>query len=271
MIAAEDFGDITQIRMGRDLDGQVLYWVAAYLVDDLLIDTGCHHTAQELLAYLKDKPVKQAYITHYHEDHIGGCALLQQQLNLKLLAQPLTIKMAGNAPSLYPYQELVWGYPEPANIEPLFTSELKTANHTFQVLTTPGHSLDHTVLIEPDYGWCFSGDLFVSERIKVLRPEENVREIMQSLRMLLELNLAAHEELALYTSIGKIVPKGKEAIKACLYHLESIAAEAGRLYREEELSTEKIVDRLFGAESTMALLTDGQFAGKNLVNSLLGK
>ena len=25
MIVAEDFGEITQIKMGRDLDGQVLY------------------------------------------------------------------------------------------------------------------------------------------------------------------------------------------------------------------------------------------------------
>jgi glyoxylase-like metal-dependent hydrolase (beta-lactamase superfamily II) len=270
MIVTEDFGQITQIKMGRDLDGQVLYWVAAYLVDDLLIDTGCHHTAEELLAYLKDKPVKQAYITHYHEDHIGGAALLQRHLNLKLLAQPLTVKLAGNAPALYPYQELVWGYPETADIEPLGGSELKTANHTFQVINTPGHSPDHNVLIEPNYGWCFSGDLFVSEKIKVLRPEENVSEIMQSLHKLLEFDLAAHKELTLYTSIGKVVPKGEEAVKACLNHLESTAAEAGRLRREEELSTEKIVDRLFGSESTMASLTDGQFAGKNLVNSLLG-
>lgn len=270
MIVAEDFGEITQIKMGRNLDGQVLYWVAAYLVDNLLIDTGCHHTAEELLAYLKDKPIKQAFITHYHEDHIGGCALLQQQLSLNLLAQPLTIELAGNTPALYPYQELVWGYPETANIEPLPGNELKTANHTFKVINTPGHSPDHTVLIEPEYGWCFSGDLFVSEKIKVLRPEENVYEIMQSLHKLLEYDLAADKELALYTSIGKIVPKGRGAIKACLDYLQSIGLEAGRLRREENLSTEKIVDRLFGGESTMVTLTDGQFAGKNLIDSLLG-
>lgn len=271
MIVAEDFGKITQIRMGRDLDGQVLYWVAAYLVDDLLIDTGCHHTAKELLAYLKDKPVKQAYITHYHEDHIGGCALLQQQLNLKLLAQPLTIQLAGDAPALYPYQELVWGYPETADIKPLPGNELKTANHTFQVLNTPGHSLDHSVLIEPDCGWCFSGDLFVSEKIKVLRPEEDIREIMRSMRKLLEPDTVAGSELTLYTSIGKIFPQGKKAIMACLDYLQSIGLAAGRLQCEENLTEEQIVDRLFGGESAMFALTGGQFASKNLIKSLLNK
>jgi glyoxylase-like metal-dependent hydrolase (beta-lactamase superfamily II) len=271
MIVVENFGEITQIKMGRDLDGQVFYWVAAYLVDNLLIDTGCHHTAEELLAYLKDKPVKQAFITHYHEDHIGGCALLQQQLSLKLLAQPLTIELAGNPPALYPYQELVWGYPETANIEPLPGNELKTTNHTFQVINTPGHSLDHCVLIEPDYGWCFSGDLFISKKIKVLRPEENVSEIMQSLYKLLEYGLAADKELTLYTSIGKIVPKSSGEIKACLDYLKSIGLEAGRLHCEENLTEEQIVDRLFGGESAMSALTDGQFTGKNLVKSLLNK
>ena len=37
MIIAGNYGNVTCIKMGRDLDGQVLYWVAAYLVDDLLI------------------------------------------------------------------------------------------------------------------------------------------------------------------------------------------------------------------------------------------
>ena len=188
-----------------------------------------------------------------------------------MLAQPLTIEMAGEAPSLYPYQELVWGYPETADIEPLSANALKTANHTFQVINTPGHCPDHTVLIEPDYGWCFSGDLFVSEKIKVLRPEENVCEIMQSMRKLLDYNLAADKELTLYTSIGKIVPKGREALKACLDYLQSIGLEAGHLHCEENLTLEQIVDRLFGGESAMSALTGGQFAGKNLIKSLLNK
>ncbi len=34
MVATEQFGDNTQIKMGRNLDGQVLYWVAAYLADE---------------------------------------------------------------------------------------------------------------------------------------------------------------------------------------------------------------------------------------------
>ena len=42
MLRAAQVGDVTEIKMGRSLDGRTaLYWVAAYLIDGILIDTGC--------------------------------------------------------------------------------------------------------------------------------------------------------------------------------------------------------------------------------------
>jgi hypothetical protein len=44
MLKATQVGDVTEIKMGRSLDGEtVLYWVAAYLIDGILIDTGCDY------------------------------------------------------------------------------------------------------------------------------------------------------------------------------------------------------------------------------------
>jgi glyoxylase-like metal-dependent hydrolase (beta-lactamase superfamily II) len=269
MIKTEQYGEVTQIRMGRDSDGEVLYWAAAYLVDGLLIDTGSSHTAEELLTYLEDKRVDQAYITHYHEDHIGGCALLKQKLNLKIWAQPDTISLIKEAPSLHPYQELVWGYPDPADIQPLAEDRVKTENYSLQVVKTPGHSPDHSVLIEPGQGWCFSGDLFVSEKIKVLRPEEDIGVIIKSMKKLLGRDPDPGKEMTLFTSIGKVVPKGRKAIKACIGYLENLGIEARKLHYELGLSPEEIVERLFDGESSMAALTGDQFSSKNLVNSLL--
>jgi hypothetical protein len=43
MLKTAEFEGVTQITMGREIEdfgGQVLYWVSAYLVDGLLIDTG---------------------------------------------------------------------------------------------------------------------------------------------------------------------------------------------------------------------------------------
>jgi hypothetical protein len=50
MMKVNHFEEVTQVRMGREIEefgGQVLYWVAAYLVDGLLIDTGCKYTSDE--------------------------------------------------------------------------------------------------------------------------------------------------------------------------------------------------------------------------------
>jgi len=265
MLETEEFGPVTQIKMGREMDGRVLYRVAAYLVDDLLIDTGCLHTAEELLNYLKDKNVRRVFVTHYHEDHIGGAALLQQELGLNVWAPPRSIPLIAKTPKLYPYQELVWGYPDPFEALPVAENELRADHFRLEMVEAPGHSEDHVVLVEPFKGWCFSGDLFVSEKIKVLRPEEDIGKVMQSMQNLLHLE----HELILFTSIGRIEPEGKEALKNCLSHLENLGREAKRLQREEHLSEGQIVERLFGGESALADLTNGQFAAGHLVTSLL--
>lgn len=274
MILEEQFGPVTQLRMGRDMDGQVLYWVAAYLVDGLLIDTGCHFTAGELADYLSGKDLKSVFVTHYHEDHIGGCAALQNKFDLPLYAGQKSLPLIKVTPKLYSYQELVWGYPEAADYEVLAAPEIKTEHYLFKVVETPGHSIDHLVLIEESQGWCFSGDLFVSENIKVLRPEENISQIMNSMHKLLKLfsdqdSFNNSGKMTLFTSIGKVIPAAHVALRNCLSYLEDKALEVRRLQDNQGLSTEEIVLKIFGAESTMADITDGQFTTKNLVNSLL--
>lgn len=264
MIEISEHGAVTRFKMGRELDGRVLYWVSAYLVDGLLIDTGCRHTAEELACALHGRQVREIIFTHYHEDHIGGGSILQEQFGLKIWAHPRTIPLVKSAPPLYPYQELVWGCPEPPEIHQLSVGLLRTGKHTFQVMETPGHSADHVVLIEPTQGWCFSGDLFVSEKIKVIRPEEEVGEIMRSIEKLLKLP----HDLVLFTSIGRIVPEGREALCACLEHLRALRREAKRL-QDTGLGAGEIVESIFGGESSLADLTNGQFAGEHLVRSLL--
>jgi glyoxylase-like metal-dependent hydrolase (beta-lactamase superfamily II) len=71
MIEVINFGEVVQINMAREIEGKAAFWVSAYLVDGLLIDTGCSYTAEELLAYLQDMKLEQVVNTHYHEDHIA--------------------------------------------------------------------------------------------------------------------------------------------------------------------------------------------------------
>ena len=77
MITATSHGEVLQIKMSRYPDFPPATWVCAYLVDGLLIDTGPSYTAEELRDFLKEKGLKLAVNTHFHEDHISANKFLQ--------------------------------------------------------------------------------------------------------------------------------------------------------------------------------------------------
>lgn len=268
MLKVKDYEDVTQITMGAgDLP---LYLVSSYLVDGMLVDTGCPHTADELFDFLKDKNLKFAINTHYHEDHIGANHHLLKELGIKIYAHPDSIPLINQVPELYPYQELVWGYPVPTVVLPI-QDIVKTDNYQFSVIETPGHCNGHISLVEFDRGWCFLGDLFVSEKPRVIRPEENLTEIIRSMNKLLDLDT---KKLVLFASNGKIVEEGRNALKSCIRYLKKMAEKAKNL-NSQGLSINEIVQDLFGGEQTIGgfgtfkEMTQGQFSTENLVKELL--
>lgn len=264
MIKASAYGEVTRLSMGREMDGSVLYRVSAYLVDGMLIDTGCKHTAEELCEYLKDFELNMAVNTHYHEDHVGGNKILQDTFNIDIFTSSGSIPLINQTPSLYPYQELVWGYPDQAALSPIEGNTIKTPRYTFEVIKTPGHSRDHVVLVEPAQGWCFSGDLFVSEKPRVTRPEEDIEGIIESMNRLLR----QPYEFTLFPSVGEVVINGREALKNCVDYLTGLRQHARQL-AGEGLTPPEIRDAVFGRESALAELTGGQFSSENLIRSLL--
>lgn len=264
MLKVNDYGPIKQLLMSRVVNGQPLYWVAAYLVDGLLIDSGCHHTAGELVQYLSSFPITQIVHTHHHEDHIGGDYLLLQEKMLPVYAHRDAIPLMKQVPSLYPYQELVWGYPHPVDALEL-GSAMQTPHFSFRVCRTPGHCAGHVALLEEEQGWCFSGDLFVSATPKVLRPEENVAEIMASLQRLLH---TTGSDFTLFTSLGPVLPQGRQSLESLLEYLQSKVQQI-RNYAQQGWSVEEMRDTIFGGESRMASVTNGQFSVDHLIQSAL--
>lgn len=263
MLKVDRHGEVAQMMMGREMDGAVLYWTAAYLVDGLLIDSGCAYTASELCRFLEGEKVELVVNSHHHEDHVGANAQLQQR-NLPIYAHPLALPLINSRLPLREYQEMVWGYPEPGAVLPL-PAELKTGRYTFEVIETPGHSADHISLLEPEKGWCFTGDLFVSEDLKMLRSDEDIDGIIASLEKLLSLPVG---ELTLFTSLGRIFTGGRRAITAFLDHIRDLRDRVTRL-SGEDLAAPEIRDRIFGRETQLAPLTGGHFSRLNLVEQLM--
>lgn len=262
MIRRSTYQDVIQFKMGRASDGQVLYWVAAYLIDGLLIDTGPAHTASELVEELSSNKVEKAVNTHYHEDHIGGNACLQRELGVEVYAPAKSLERIAAKPKLYPYQELVWGYPESSHPKPL-ASEIRTGRYRFEVIEAPGHSDDHVVLWLAEKGWLFTGDLFVSESPKTARPEEDQDQIIESLRKVQDLQPGV-----IFTALGDIVEDASRVLARTISYLERIRDQVHEL-NGRGFTPPDMVKKIFGRESTLKKLTQGQFSSENFIRSFL--
>ena len=262
MIIATEFEEVTQIKMNRYPEFDPGYSVSAYLVDGLLVDSGQAHTAEELTNFLKDKEIRTVVNTHYHEDHISANALLKERYGVELLAHPLAIDRINRPAILYPYQEEVWGYPIPSQVEDIGDS-VTTPHFRFEVIHTPGHSDDHICLFEKGKGWLFSGDLFTTIHPNVARPEENQWQIITSLKKVKDLM-----PRALFPAPGNIVTEPVPVLDETIQYLEDLGRRITEL-NDTGLSPVEIRQHIFSDEAPLAEFTQQQFSSLNLVKSYL--
>lgn len=256
------YGPVVRLHMARTVFGRPLYTVDAYLVDGLLIDTGCPGTARQLLAWCRAQGIQQVVNTHHHEDHSGGNGLLRRALGVPIAAPADAVPILARFPRLPFYRRLVWGQPENVAVEPL-GAVVETEHYRFEVIPTPGHSADHVCFFEPRQGWLFSGDLFIHERARYIRRDEDIGGILRSLREVLE-----REPRVLFCGHAGVVEEASEAIRRKIAYLEGLARQA-RALQAQGLSPEEIALRLLGPETRMTRLSGGDFSKANLIRGLL--
>lgn len=264
MIEIRQFEEITQIMMCPDKEARIGYWVSAYVIDGLLIDTGPAHTALELAHYLKGIPVSRVFNTHHHEDHIGGNRIISEAFGLEIFAHPLCVPLIENPPASSRYRQDLWGQPSGSKVKPV-PREIKTYNFTFEVIQTNGHCPGHICLLEPHRGWVFSGDLYVGRRVNTAGPESNLVETISSMKRLIR-----HPawRLVLLTSLRTMEKEGRKALSACVDRMEALVSEASRL-QDEGRTVNDIVDILFGGESIFHKTTGGFYSTRRFVEQLL--
>jgi len=262
MLATTEYGQVTQIKLCRYPDFNPGGTVSAYLVDGLLIDSGPAHTAEELTEFLKGKGVKTVVNTHYHEDHIAANALLKERYGVELLAHPLAVSKINQPAKLYPYQEEVWGYPVPSQVKEI-GNNITTQHFRFEVIYTPGHDRDHICLFERKHGWIFTGDLFVGTRPNVVRPMDDVRQIIADLK-----KVKALSPQILFPAPGNVRTEPVPVLEKTIQYLEDLGHKVMEL-SNKGLSPAEIVQQIFGDEAPIAEFTQQQFSSLNMVKSFL--
>ena len=263
MIRIRRFGPITQIRMARAVAGRPLYWTCAYLVDGLLIDTGCERTAGELVAALDGSDVTQVVNTHHHEDHVGGNTAIAARFGVRAQIHPLGIERSRQPDAHLPlYRRVVWGRPVSYDPQPL-GDQIATDRYAFRVLHAPGHSTDQVVLWEEREGWLFSADLYLGERVKYLRRDERLDDSLESLR-----RVAALPVGRLFCGLGAVIDDGGRALRAKLSYWEEVCRRVAALHAAGR-SAVGIRRALLGAEGFMHWVSAGDFAKQYLVDQAL--
>lgn len=262
----ESLGPVTRIRLVPTLLGRPVHQVSAYLVAGVLIDSGPPKTARELLAWLRREgragEIAAIVNTHHHEDHVGGNALLQDELGLPVLAPPATVSLITRRRRIPLYRALVWGRPRPCEAR-AFGETLRVGGLDLQVVPTPGHAFDHVCLFDRERRWLFSGDLYVHPRVRYLRRLEEPWTLIESLRRALAL-----EPEVLFCAHAGRVENARAALEAKIVYWRELAAAAREL-RDRGLSLRAVTRRLLGREGLFTWISLGDFSKINLVRALL--
>jgi glyoxylase-like metal-dependent hydrolase (beta-lactamase superfamily II) len=258
------FGDVCGFELGFSKVGQPLMTVYCFVAGNILIDTGQSHMRKTVLDIARKHQICAVLLTHHHEDHSGNAAAIRQEFDIPVMAHSLTINKMRHSYKIFPYQHWVWGATTPVILDSFSSDFYAYKNLKFQPIHTPGHSKDHTVFLEINNGWLFSGDLYLGDRIKYFRADEKIYEQIRSLK-----NIMAYDFNALFCCHNPRPENGKKHLAAKLQFLEDFYGQVSIL-ADQGLDDKTIMRQLHLKEQQMIkLICFGNVSMRNMVRSVI--
>ena len=260
------FADVELFRFGYALIGKPWFNVYCFIFDKVLIDTAQAHCKEKVRATFKEKPIERILLTHFHEDHSGNVAILAVEHQAEVFAHSITQEKIKKGFDLYPYERVLFGYVKPyqSHIHN-FPDIIETPHHQLLPIYTPGHSDDHTVFLEPNKGWLFSGDLFVGIKIRVFRKGEKFWRQIESFKKVLEYDFDM-----LFCGHHPRLKDGKQQLQAKLQYFEDFGGNARNFHRKG-LSVPEIMQAMQLSENhLMRILLSNDVSVRNMVEAALG-
>lgn len=256
-------GPVLQMEMSRTLLGRPLYLVSAYMVDGIVIDTGLRALERDFVRCLRQAGAAVVLNTHAHEDHAGNNGAVTRALGLRPQAHARAVPLLARPIQMELYRRIVWGWPPEGTQVDALGEWVEHEGIRLRVIETPGHCMDHVVFLDASRGLLFLGDLFVHERVRYMRVDEDVAEIMRSLERVLEHGF----EQAFCAHRGRL-PDGPQAVRRKLERLREQVGRAAEMH-DCGLPLPEIARRLLGREGLLSYVSLGHFSKRNFVRGLL--
>jgi glyoxylase-like metal-dependent hydrolase (beta-lactamase superfamily II) len=237
--------------------------VFLYYVDGLLVDTGPRSLAKDAKPFFLAFPPKQVIVTHLHEDHCGlGFWINLVYPDVPIYVHPDRVDEASRKARLPLYRRIIWGRRDAFKAEPYPGDFIKTDRYSFQIIHVGGHSDDHIILYEPNEGWLFVGDLFLTTRPIVIFHEEKAFQTLAALRKMLSLDFSD-----LFCAHSGHHKNGRELIAMKKEYLESLQAKVKEL-KDRGYSVEEIDKILFPKKLFVSRISRGEWTSLNLIKTL---
>ncbi|WHY99414.1 MBL fold metallo-hydrolase [Peribacillus simplex] len=163
----------------------------------VLIDTGFGSDAKGTEQLIKEVGVSPEELhlivnTHYHSDHVGGNFHFQKNFGVKIAAHKWEADLINSCDLESCSAEWLDQPVEPyrVDIKLADNDEINTGSRNLKVLYTPGHTLGHISLYEPEEEILICGDLFHKNDIGWLNIfREGVTSIQRSIESLDRLSM----------------------------------------------------------------------------------
>ena len=263
MIEIDSYDDlVTCVKTGSEMNGSVVMWTYAYLIGDTLIDAGCPNASKEIKDFAANNPVRRVYVTHAHEDHLGGCAVLAP--DAEIYATPPVTEALKNPEALPDFFVMVWGQPEPVPEVLPMPQKFEIGDLSLEWLSLPGHT-DHMIgFYEKERGWLFSADAVpLPSRKQLAMPDENVPEMIATMEKIQNLNLNL-----LFDGHRGPVENPHEYIQKRIDYLKDVQASIKKLHSQGQDIPE--IQEGLGIEGPWYVgMTEGRFRIDHLIKSLL--
>ncbi len=239
-------------------------WVP--LLGDGMVDSGFPRAEESLLKALGSQPIRRIVHTHSHEDHIGNDFVLQSRFNTELYVKKDAINEVAEPEKLsyFFYEKIMWGIPRGVRKVLALPPTIEVGNALLHTIETPGHSPDHVVFFHEEQRRVFGGDIFLSVKVRVARPQENNIQTIDSIKRVLEL-----KPRQLICTHKGVVEDPIPILTAKLEFLEKTRDEVLRL-NDQGLEPARIAREVLGKDSPLMYFGTSRDVNKlNMVLSFL--